>query len=66
MRLGESDRPIAQTGLMGCKKVKSGRDLASSRGWLDLGKKLPDDAELADSFVTTTPRPQATSLVEPQ
>jgi hypothetical protein len=51
---------------MGCKKVKSARDLASSRGWLDLGKKLPDDAELADSFVTTTPRPQATSLVEPQ
>ena len=33
MRLGESDRAIAQTGLMGRKKVKSVRDMASSRGW---------------------------------
>ena len=37
MRLGETDRAIARTGLMGRKKVKSVRDLASSRGWLDPG-----------------------------
>ena len=66
MRLGESDRAIAQTGLMGRKKVKAVRDLANSRGWLDPGNELPDDAELAASFSSTAPRPpQATSLVEP-
>ena len=65
MRLGESDRAIAQTGLMGRKKVKSVRDLASSRGWLDPGNDLPDDTELVANFPTTAPRPQATSLVEP-
>ena len=65
MRLGESDRAIAQTGLMGRKKVKSVRDMASSRGWLDPGSELPDDTQLAASFPTTAPRPQATSLVEP-
>ena len=65
MRLGESDRAIAQTGLMGRKKVKSVRDMAGSRGWLDPGSELPDDTQLAASFPTTAPRPQATSLVEP-
>ncbi len=65
MRLGESDRAIAQTGLMGRKKVKSVREMASSRGWLDPGNELPDDAELAARFPTTAPRAQATSLVEP-
>ena len=65
MRLGESDRAIAQTGLMGRKKVKSVREMARSRGWLDPGNELPDDAELAARFPTTAPRAQATSLVEP-
>lgn len=65
MRLGESDRAIAQTGLMGRKKVKTVRDLANSRGWLEPGNALPDDAELAASFSSTALRPQATSLVEP-
>ena len=65
MRLGESDRAIAKTGLMGRKKIKSVRDVASSRGWLDPDNELPDDAELVARFPTTTPRPQATSLVEP-
>ena len=65
MRLGESDRAIAQTGLMGRKKVKSVREMASSRGWLDPGNELPDDTELVARFPTTAPRLQATSLVEP-
>ena len=64
MRLGESDRAIAQTGLMGRNKIRAVRDLAGRRGWLDLDNKLPIDAELTDSFPTTAPRPQATSLVE--
>jgi hypothetical protein len=61
MRLGESDRAIAQTGLMGRKTVKAVRDLANSRGWLDPGNELPDDAELATSFSTTAPRPPSQS-----
>ena len=65
MRLGETDRAIARTGLMGRKKVKSVRDIACSRGWLDPGNELPDDAELVARFPTTAPRPQATFLVEP-
>ena len=37
MRLGESDRAIAKTGLMGRKKIRSVRELASTCGWLDPG-----------------------------
>ena len=65
MRLGESDRAIAKAGLMGRKKVREVRDLASSRGWLDPGNELPVDAELAVCFGVEAPRPQMTSLVEP-
>jgi transposase len=65
MRLGESDRAIARTGLMGRKKVQAVRELATDRGWLDPAADLPEDAELATHFPTTAPRPQATSLVEP-
>ena len=65
MRLGESDRAIAQTGLMGRKKAKAVRALASTKGWLDLDCELPDDAVLAASFNSPVSRPQAVSLVEP-
>jgi hypothetical protein len=65
MRLGESDRAIARTGLMGRKKVQAVRELATDRGWLDPATDLPEDAELATHFPATAPRPQATSLVEP-
>jgi len=64
MRLGESDRAIAQTGLMGRNKIRAVRELANKRGWLDPDNELPDDAELTERFPTTAPRPQATSLVE--
>ena len=58
MRLGESDRAIAQTGLMGRKKVKSVRDMAGSRGWLDPGSELPDDTQLAaPNWLPAFPRP---------
>ena len=33
MLLGESDRGIAMTGLMGRKKARGVRDLASTRSW---------------------------------
>ena len=64
MRLGESDRAIAQTGLMGRNKIRAVRELASKRGWLDPDNELPNDTELTERFPTTAPRPQATSLVE--
>lgn len=65
MRLGESDRAIAQTGLMGRHKIRAVRELASKRGWLDPGNELPNDAELVAWFTNTTPRPQAVSFVKP-
>ena len=65
MRLGESDRAIAQTGLMGRKKARGVRDLASTRGWLDPGNELPNDSELDACFGGAAPRVQMTSQVEP-
>ena len=65
MRLGESDRAIAQTGLMGRKKIRSIRELASKRGWLALDNDIPQETELAACFDQSHARPQTTSLVEP-
>jgi len=47
MRLGESDRTIARTGLMGRKKASVVRVLAQSHGWLDVANTLPDETVLA-------------------
>jgi len=65
MRLGESDRSIAKTGLMGRNKVRSVRELATTRGWLDPDSDIPQDSELATYFDQSHARPQTTSLVEP-
>jgi transposase len=65
MRLGESDRAIAQAGLMGRKKIRAVRELASTRGWLDPGNDVPPDSELATCFDQSRARPQTTSQVEP-
>jgi len=65
MRLGESDRAIAQAGLMGRKKIRSVRELASTRGWLDPGNDIPPDSELVSCFDQSRARPQTTSLVGP-
>ena len=65
MRMGESDRAIAQTGLMGRKKIRAVRELASTRGWLDPGNDVPPDNELAACFDQSRARPQTTSRVEP-
>ena len=50
MRMGESDRTIARTRLMG--RIKSGqfRAIAARQGWLDKGLPLPDDEVLAQAF----------------
>lgn len=47
MRLGESDRAIAKTGLMGRKKLTVLRQLAQIHGWLSPENPLPDDVALA-------------------
>jgi hypothetical protein len=65
MRLGESDRAIAQSGLMGRKKARSVRELANTRGWLNPDNDIPPEAELAACFDQSHARPQTTSLVEP-
>ena len=65
MRLGESDRAIAKTGLMGRKKIRSVRELASTCGWLDPGTAVPGEDELAACFDQSQARPQTRSLVEP-
>ncbi len=47
MRQSDSDRDIASPRLMGRGKLKTVRQVALARGWLDPGRPLPDDAELA-------------------
>ncbi|WP_225032055.1 DDE-type integrase/transposase/recombinase [Paraburkholderia sp. XV] len=50
MRQGDSDRDIAGAHLMGRGKLKTVRQVALAHGWLDPGRPLPDDAELAGIF----------------
>lgn len=50
MRQGDSDRDIASARLMGRGKLKTVRQVALARDWLDPGRPLPDDAELAAIF----------------
>lgn len=51
MRMGGSNRAIAEAGLMGRKKAQKLRDLAQSHGWLEPLNSLPDNTQLA----TVTP-----------
>ena len=46
MRMGESNRAIAQSGLMGRKKAQALRETANLQGWLDLETPLPDNDAL--------------------
>jgi len=65
MRLGDSDRTIAQTGLMGRKKAAQLRQVAQPHGWLDIDYPLPEDAVLAEALKKPVTRPQTLSLVIP-
>jgi len=47
MRLGQSDRQIAKSGLMGRAKAGVLRALALAKGWLDFDRPLPSDEEIA-------------------
>jgi len=50
MRMGESDRTIARTKLMGRPKCGEVRVVAAQEGWLDKGVPLPDDEFLVAAF----------------
>jgi len=50
MRMGESDRTIARTRLMGRIKCGQIRAIARPQGWLDKGQPLPDDEVLVAAF----------------
>ncbi len=47
MRSGDSDRDLARAGVIGRRKAGALRHLAESHSWLDPGRPLPDEAELA-------------------
>ncbi|MFP4897591.1 IS21 family transposase, partial [Paraburkholderia sp. EG304] len=66
MRQGDSDRDIASARLMGRGKLKTVRQVALARGWLDPGRPLPDDAELAAIFGRNPKLPRScVSTIEP-
>jgi hypothetical protein len=65
MRLGASDRALAQAGLMGRKKARKLREIAQRQGWLDPSHALPEDGILAQQLADTSVRPVPTSLVLP-
>lgn len=50
MRLGESDRQIAKSGVMGRRVASAVRAEAERREWLDTAQDLPPDGELAAVF----------------
>lgn len=65
MRMGESNRAIANAGLVGRNKAKQIRELAVKQGWLDTAEALPDDDVLA-SHLTQKPAVEASSsLIAP-
>jgi transposase len=63
MRMGESDRQIAKSKLMGRLKCGQVREIAEQKGWLD-AVPLPEDAVLAQTFESKKPNPTQQSLVE--
>lgn len=65
MRLGQSDRAIAQAGLMGRKKAGALREVARREGWLDPSNSLPGDSILAEALEGSSSRVQPESQVLP-
>ena len=65
MRLGDSDREIARSGLMGRVKSAALRATANAQGWLAPEHPLPDDATLAGVLAAPTREAGPASSVEP-
>ena len=66
MRLGQSDRAIASSGLMGRKKAGLVRSVAKKEGWLDVSAPLPDEAALSQVFGDVPPRGPASVVLPHQ
>jgi hypothetical protein len=65
LRLGDSDRGIAQAQRIGRATVASIRRVAGERGWLDPARLLPEDGLLAAAFKSPRTTAQNLSSVEP-
>jgi transposase len=63
MRLGESDRDIGRSRLIGRKKAAWLRQIAQREGWLDRSLPVPDEAAIAAALPTPEPRDSSVSLV---
>ncbi len=50
MRMGESDRTIAQSKADGSDKMRQVRAIAGQQGWLDKELPLPDDEDSGNGF----------------
>src|SRR6056297_1627684 len=61
MRLGETDRKLAQDGFMGRRKAASLRSLAKEQGWLDLHNPLPKN-EAIESLLKKPAKKAKTEL----
>ena len=65
LRLNESSRAIARSGLMGRKKAEALRQVATDQEWLEPSSPLPDDATLSEVLRRSTSRTQTPSVVLP-
>jgi transposase len=65
MRLGQSNRTIAKSGLMGRRKAAELKRIAKAQGWLNKEAPLPDDALLLTHFDKKPDTPTPQSLIVP-
>jgi len=65
LRLGESVRGIAKSGLGGRRKIQIINEIASQQGWLKTSCKIPDDEMLAKFFSKIPLSPVTQSSVLP-
>ena len=66
LRLGDSDREIARSRIMGRRKVAQIREVALARGWLAPDAALPDDVVVAAALIRKEPlASRCTSTLEP-
>ena len=59
MRMGESNRAIAESGLMGREKAQKLRDIALEHDWINKLNPLPDNAQLATVLNVTVHTPSS-------
>lgn len=64
MRMGESDRTIAKTGLIGRRKAGELRQIVFEQGWLNPGIPIPDDSALS-ILLSQKPKGPSLSLIKP-